>query len=79
MSPELRKMAEEVGSGMDLHGPTTLENSSGMRYTFTLAQLEAFTRLVAADCEKIAKDFQYSLRPGERAHDAIRAKYGVKP
>jgi hypothetical protein len=65
-------MAEEAGIN------TWWDSGGELREVFD-HHLEAFARLVATDCMRIAKDHEYSFRPGERAHDAIGAKYGVKP
>jgi len=72
MTPELRRMAEEAGF--------TIENSWGYACGGT-ATLEAFARLVAADCAKMcdsvsrkaASDAGRSL--ARECRDAIRAHY----
>lgn len=71
MKPELRKMAEEA------FGPTGLVNY----WEIGDVDLEAFARLIAADCANLCHDqgtgqFSHAY-VADACRDAILAKYGA--
>ena len=90
MNDELRKMAEEAGLEHSCRSGYPGQDCGDNFWQGEDAKLEAFARLVAADCinpwpphwcvpvpEGCAP---YSFAEGIRCmQDAIRAKYGIKP
>ena len=78
MNDELRKMSEAAGIEW-WYGP--LDNDEGEKAAFD-ARLEAFARLVAADCANMVADIDDGEPVrwmAEKCADIIRAKYGIKP
>ena len=73
MNKELRKMAEEANLiGVDIMGD----------YTAGDKNIEAFARLVAADCANMVADIDDGEPVrwmAEKCAEIIRAKYGIKP